>query len=344
MDDRQATMASWAYALGEPEFVASIKTSPADFRVDEMMPFEASGSGEHVWLHIQKERLNTDQVAKQIARLANVAYREVSYSGLKDYMAITSQWFSVGLAGKEEPDWSQLESENLSVLETHRHLKKLRRGTHSHNQFQIFLRGAHGDKEEFLSRADSVFNSGVPNYFGEQRFGRAANNINHAKKLFNGERVKDRHLRGLLISSARSWLFNQCLSDRIKENTWLTLSSGEPAILAGSSSYFNAERNSLEKERLEKGDIHPSSPLWGKFQARDVEAFEELHAAEKKSCDAEPGFAIALEQLGAKYTRRANRCRPTEFSVDVEGDSILLKFTLEKGQFATSVLREIAKT
>ena len=80
-----------AYAYGSPEVVGVIKQSPEHFMVTEVMDIEPSGEGEHYWLDITKMRLNTDAVAKSLARFSGVSNRDVGYSGMKDFHAVTRQ-------------------------------------------------------------------------------------------------------------------------------------------------------------------------------------------------------------------------------------------------------------
>ncbi len=184
--------------------IARIRSCPEDFRVDEELGFSPDGEGEHSLLHIRKRNRNTDQIARQLARHAGVRARDVSYCGLKDRVAVTSQWFSVWLPGKADPDWSTMEEEGLQILEQSRHRRKLQRGALQCNRFEIVLREIQGAQEDVEKRLSLIKAQGVPNYFGEQRFGRDGGNLLAAQTMFEGKRIKDRFLRGLYLSSARS--------------------------------------------------------------------------------------------------------------------------------------------
>ena len=88
-------------------------------------------------------------------------------------------------------------------------------------------------------RVQAITAHGVPNYFGEQRFGHGGDNIRHARAMLAGsEPVRDRHLRGLYLSAARAFLFNEVLAARIGAGTWNTVLPGEACMLAGSNSFF----------------------------------------------------------------------------------------------------------
>ena len=145
-----------AYALAKPESTGAIRTTPEDFQVDEDLGFELSGEGEHACLHIRKRNANTDFIAKQIARLAGVKNMDVSYAGLKDRHALTTQWFSVYLSSKPEPDWSQLNSDEVEVLEVVRHNRKLRRGSLKGNHFKLVVRDLQGDSSALEQRLQTI--------------------------------------------------------------------------------------------------------------------------------------------------------------------------------------------
>ena len=130
----------WEFAYGGPNSTGKIKTVPDDFIVEEQLPFQPEGDGEHVFLQIEKCGENTEYVARLLARFAGVRQRDVSYAGLKDRHARTTQWFSVWLPGKDAPDWQQIETESIKVVLSQRHARKLKRGVLSGNRFEIVIR------------------------------------------------------------------------------------------------------------------------------------------------------------------------------------------------------------
>jgi len=209
------SLPDWPRALGTPEASAQVRACPEDFRVDELRDGEPDGEGEHLLLHIRKRNRNTDEVARALARCAGVRARDVSYCGLKDRVAVTTQWFSVWLPGKSDPDWSPILSEDLELLSQVRTRRKLQRGGLRGNQFTLVLREVQGDRAALEERLATVVEHGVPNYFGEQRFGREGSNLAAAEAMFGGRRVKDHHRRGLYLSAARSLLFNEVLAARV---------------------------------------------------------------------------------------------------------------------------------
>ena len=332
---------SLAYALGKPEATGVIRATPEDFQVDEVLGFELTGAGEHVCLYIRKRNSNTAFVAKQIARLAGVKNMDVSYAGLKDHNAVTTQWFSVYLSNKAEPDWQQLNNDEVEVLEIKRHNRKLRRGSLKGNHFKIILREFSGDHALLEQRLQTIRTKGVPNYFGEQRFGR--NNLEQATAMFKGEiKVKNRDKRSLYLSAARSAIFNAVLSKRVEDDSWDQPWAGDVMMLNGSHSVFQVnEIDDVIRQRITEFDIHPTGPLWGRGR---LASSADVFILEQKLTEKFSNWCQGLEQAGLKQERRALRLPVTDFSWIFEEDSLELSFFLPAGCYATAVLRECLVT
>lgn len=346
--EKNDTMPVWQHAYGAAPVTARIKANPDDFIVIEHLPFTLTGSGQHVFLRIHKRQRNTVEVAKALARLAGVSAVAVGYAGLKDKEAETEQWFSVDLAGKAEPDWGLLETDGLQIREVTRHNKKLRIGVVKHNEFQLILREVSGDLRELEARLQLVRQQGVPNYFGEQRFGRGFDNINQGLAMLNGEiTVRNRSLRGIYYSAIRSFLFNQVLSARIAASNWNTALPGEALILDGSRSFFIAELIDAEiLERLARFDVHPSGPLPGKLPEKaELEGSLCTGAAgefETALLDPYSAWIDALVAEGLEAARRPLRVIPAEMQWTwLDTTSVQLRFLLPAGAYATTVLREL---
>ena len=334
-------MDAWAFAYDRPTVTGLLKNQPQDFQVQEQMDVVPVGEGEHIWLLIRKTKQNTDQVAKHLARFTHVAYRDVGYCGLKDFFAVTEQWYSIYLPQGDSPDWSLFEMPGVKILQHTRHSRKIKRGTHSANKFTIVIKGLNGEVGDLNARLALIARCGVPNYFGPQRFGRGANNVPQAiEMLQNNKRIKNRNLRSILISAARSWLFNTIVSARINQGSWQQLVTGEPANLDGSGSIFISGEEE-DNARLVALDIHPTAPLWGQVNAQKVEAFAELHQWELRAIDDLRVIAQGLEDARIEYQRRPTRMRVHELNWQMDADDLILSFALQKGQFATSVLREL---
>ncbi|MCL4150348.1 UNVERIFIED_CONTAM: hypothetical protein GTU68_066272 [Idotea baltica] len=338
-------MSDWAYAYGKPTLSGDIKSSPDDFEVIENLALEPTGEGEHIVLQITKQRQNTDTVAKALARHANVAYRDVGYSGLKDFNAITQQWFSIYQPKAQPIDWGSFDFAGVQIDQVHRHNRKIKRGTHQSNLFKIKIRNVLGDFAELEQKITQIQKGGVPNYFGEQRFGRNLNNMRQAEALLiKGQRFKDRNLKSILYSAARSWMFNTILSERIKHNNWNSLCTQEPANLNGTNSVFIADNDDSEQIRLTSLDIHPTAPMWGKYKQEKVVQYSELHKFEQSVIGQYSDLCTGLEKANLNYQRRPIRMQVNQLLCTRESGDIVLSFNLLKGQFATSVMRELCLT
>jgi len=327
-------------AFGQPPVSGVIRQSLDDFVVDEVLGFELDGEGEHVCLHMRKRGMNTEEVARRIAKLAGVRQMDVSYAGLKDRYAVTTQWFSIYLSNKPEPDWHSLESEELTIVEVSRHGRKLRRGTLKANRFTLVVRQLQGDTVLLSERLEKVKTQGVPNYFGEQRFGRA--NLDRASDLFAKRiKVRDRHKKGMYFSAARSALFNAVLAYRVELATWNQAMVGEVMMLDGSHSVFNADEvDDTLIQRLREFDIHPTGPLWGRGRLATADEVLEL---EEQVLEPYFDWREGLENAGLKQERRALRLLPANMTWVLAEDALRLSFELPSGTYATSVLREITE-
>ena len=331
-----------SYANGKPEVRGVLKSTPEDFKVTELMDVVPSGEGEHYWLDISKVKCNTEQVAKALARFANVSPRDVGYSGMKDFFAQTRQWFSVWKPKGGEPAWHEFKLDGVTVHQAIKHSRKIKRGTHYANQFTIVIRDLEGDVSQLESRFAKVVEQGVPNYFGPQRFGRNADNMQQALDLFSGvKKVKSRHLKGLLLSSARSWLFNQVVSERVKQDCWQTLFAQEPVNLHATNSFFQSDGSDNETDRLSQFDIHPTAPMWGGRIDSMMSNCQDLLEWEQTVMSPYLCLQEGLEAAKVDYQRRSVRSVAKGFTWSIEGQSLTVSFELIRGQFATSVLREL---
>ncbi|MFW5453254.1 tRNA pseudouridine(13) synthase TruD [Thioalkalivibrio sulfidiphilus] len=329
-------------ATAPPLFQARIRTRPEDFIVEELSAADPDGQGEHVWVLLEKTGCNTEHAARCLARAANVARSAVGYAGLKDRHAVTTQWFSVQLPGKDAPDWSAQLGPEFRVLRAERHSRKLKTGYLLGNRFRLTLRECRGDLAGLEQRLEQIRSHGVPNYFGPQRFGREGANLDKARAMFEGKmRVRDRKLAGLYLSAARSELFNRVLARRVEQGNWCRALPGDVMILDGSRSHFLAEAvDAALDERLRIGDVHPSGPLWGKGE---LATRGEVAALEQAVAEAEPVFAQGLAQAGLKQERRALRMRVNGLSHQwLDDETLVLAFELPPGGYATMVLAEIA--
>lgn len=319
-----------------------LRTTPEDFHVEEILGYPADGDGEHVLLQVEKRDANTQWVARELARFADVRLMAVGYAGLKDRHALTRQAFSVHLAGRPEPDWNDFPHDNVRVLASARHQRKLKRGALQGNRFRLVVRALEGDRERVQEVLENIRSRGVPNYFGAQRFGHGGANVQRARAMFAGRRV-DKKTRSLLLSAARSALFNDVLAHRVTGGCWDQPLEGEIWCLAGSRSWFGPEVfDAGLRQRLADGDIHPSGPLWGQG---DLPSVAQAATLEQAIVCAAPDLAAGLERAGLTQARRPLRLLPQDLVWSwPDSDALQLEFTLPAGTYATVVVREVATT
>lgn len=333
--------AQLAYVHGKPTVKGAIKTTPDDFIVQEILSFEPSGSGEHAFVYVEKWGENTDFIARQLARFTQTKSRDIGFAGLKDRHGRTSQWFSIHLPGREDPDWNEFQGEQFKALTSTRNDRKLRRGAIKVNQFTLTLRDLDQTASSLLSRLAAIQQKGVPNYFGPQRFGRDGNNVEQALELIrNPARRINPNLRGILLSAARSEIFNQILSERVRLGNWDQSIPGDVYMFCDSKSHFEADADAEDiKERIQQKIIHPSGPLVGENPSgARAEAAEIENRILGNFIELREGLrAEKLDSL-----RRPYRLIPGCLTSTIPDDrSLTIQFTLPAGAYATTVLREL---
>lgn len=361
---------------------ATYKADATDFVVNEILPLELTGDGEHLWLHIQKSGMNTAYLAKLLSEWADIPLRDVGYSGLKDRHAVTTQWFSLRIPKKQLPptEFAPVdigENESVVILAQHWHNKKLNRGTHRANQFIITLRDiefANDDEntesteqslstqqtakqrvEQHLARIDET---GVPNYFGPQRFGRQGNNVREALSLFSRplrepkpqpkkskRKRAPREQNTMELSAARSLIFNEILAARVRNGSWDAGLAGEVFNLDGSGSIFTSEvLDDTLHARMSSGDIHPTAVLWGTGNDKVSGSAAALENEVVQHSPLLMQLATGLEQRDIKAQRRALRLPIEQLRWEWSDEhTLVLSFTLTTGSFATSVLASLVQ-
>jgi tRNA pseudouridine13 synthase len=169
-----------------PGVGGEIKSQSEDFFVEEIPRYLPSGEGQHTYLFIEKVGMTTMAAINRIAQSLGVSNREVGYAGLKDAHAVTRQMISVGDVPLERAE--SLDLAGIKVLSINRHRNKIKVGHLAGNRFVIRVRGV---EEKQLGQAKAILThlagTGVPNYFGEQRFGLRNNSHRLGLALIKGE-------------------------------------------------------------------------------------------------------------------------------------------------------------
>lgn len=299
---------SWRRSHNEPVFSGRIREHIADFKVVEVFDLEFTNEGEHLYIQVEKSDMTTPQAARIFAEHFGVPEYDISYSGMKDKRAIATQWFSVRLPRTKTSPIVP----SMRILQERWHARKLRRGQHQANRFEIIIRGLKSKLgADFHSRLQSPF----PNYFGPQRFGYQGGNWNRAEQWVAELRPRiGRATRAIYLSTLRAGVFNDLLALRVENGTWNTLIDGDVSLLG-----------------------LPSGPMWGRGSlptSNRAQRYEDrIRRLHPQVCD-------ALEWVGLKHDRRALAVNPREVDMQLENDSMLVSFVLPPSAYANVFLYE----
>ena len=292
-----------------------IRQCPDDFWVDERAAEIPSAAGDHLLLRIEKRGLNTNEVAEELARAFAVAPVDIGFAGMKDRHAVTRQWFSVRTAC--DASHVAARTEGWRVIESTRRQHKLRRGDLAGNSFRIRIRQLRGELDAVSERMAVIGTAGVPNYFGEQRFGRGGANVERAKAWIcrRPRPVVPAFQKGLHLSTARSLLFNAVLAHRVERRCWNRLIDGDVSV-----------------------EGFPTGPLWGRGRALTTGTARTM---ETEALASYREWLDPLEHLGLTQERRVFVLSPARFDWAFDGDDLVVSFDLMPGQYATALLREL---
>jgi tRNA pseudouridine13 synthase len=312
-----------------------------DFVVDEVPLYPFSGEGEHLFVRFQKRGMTSRDAVFAISRAAGVPASDIGTAGMKDKHAVTSQWASL-LAKRATPPESWELPAGLVVLETARHGNKLRTGHAKGNHFTIRLTGVSSDS---ATNAHAIVTklraTGLPNFFGGQRFGHRGENVNQAFAwLEGGHRVK-RFEQKLFSSVVQSEVFNRYLAMRLEEPFDAPL-AGEVVRLSTSSAVFVVEEPANELPRWETHDIVPTGPMIGpKMRAAKGRPLEMEENAVR-----EAGLADAARQALGRFadgTRRDALLWLEDVRVTPAENALVVEFFLPAGSYATQLVRELTR-
>ena len=327
------------YPYGVAKVTGSIKLKNTDFKVDEGLGFEPEGTGEHLFLQVEKTGLSTHELIDKIAIDFELKARDIGYSGLKDKHAITRQWISLRLPGKSGYiDCS--DSEDYRVIKQGWHNRKLKPGTHRKNHFDVTLRNLSAFPSETQNQLELIATRGMANYFGQQRFGQQQDNVDRAMSAFSNAR-KARRLsrtkRSLYLSALRSHLFNQILSHRIECGYWDKPIEGDVFMLSGSQSIFHEPLNQSLLDRFEQQDISSTASLYGSgnqmLQGRALAVEDEVLTKFKSIRD-------CLLQQDSHLAMRSTRVVVENLKFDYSDteQTLTIKATLPRGSYFTTLL------
>ena len=319
--------------------MATFRSSPETFRVHEVPAYDPSGTGEHIYVFVEKRGLTTPEAIRMLATAVDVDPRDVGYAGMKDKHATTTQWLSFPQSAAAR--LAEVLLPDLRVVEQSRHANKLRVGHVRKNLFEVTLTEVTEEqREDLVARFAQMVAHGIPNRYGQQRFGHG-DNVASGLAILNGKlRMNDRRKRTLLISSVQSAVFNLVLQRRVDELTLQKVMAGDVLAKSMTGGLFTSTDEALDQVRLQAGEIVTTGPLPGMKAPRPAAgtpaADLEVWAMDQVGLTEELMAKNARDLPGARrpLVMKVEECQPALASED----RLKLSFALPSGAYATVVV------
>lgn len=330
-----------------PGLGGRIRAQVEDFVVEEVSLIEPSGKGDHLYVNLTKQDVTTREVQEQMASLFDVKPVDVGSAGLKDKNSIATQTFSVNLEGRKielREAREHIDGLGLKVNHLDYHDHKFRSGYIHGNRFTVTITDVKHPRSVIDERAeritDSIHLQGVPNYYGEQRLGRRGKNVVAGWRILNGEkRVRNKWLRRCLVAAYQGYLCNRYLSERITQGKYAELIDGDIVSGHDKENKFWVYDPTVDFSGFKERSLSFTAPMFGH---RMIKAEREAASLENEVFT-ESGLSMKiLKRNRVTGSRRIGRLVP-DISYDVINNGIKLNFTLRKGGFATTLLREYMK-
>ncbi len=343
-----------------PGIGGALRTRPEDFHVEEIPAYPPSGTGEHVFVRVKKRGVTTRHAAQAIARFLRIQERDIGIAGMKDRHAVTTQWLSLPPPVTPEAALA-LAVPDVTILEAVRHNHKLRTGHVRGNRFVLRVRDLACPVAEAVTRAQAILARlaeppGAPNWYGEQRFGKAGDNALKGRALLAGTTPRsrrDRKLDRLMVSALQSELFNTWLTTRLADGLYATALAGDVMHKRGGG-LFDCAAPMVDTPRLQAGEIVLTGPMFGDRMRKPTDdspaAARELAilTAAELSHDSFAGVRALAEG-----TRRDATIAVADVAVTAvaavaapgagDGETLEVAFALPGGAYATVVMRELMK-
>lgn len=326
----------------------TLKAEPEDFAVEELPAYEPSGEGEHLFLWIEKRNVSADELLRHLARTLDVPRSTIGTAGIKDKRAVTRQYVSVprGCEGR----LPQAATDSISVLKAAPHGNKLRAGHLRGNRFSILVRDVdEAAAERGGAIAAQLAELGVPNYYGEQRFGIDNQTLQTGLDLLSGAkqprhlpRAKRKFLMRLSLSAVQAHLFNQALAERLARKTLHVVQAGDVMQVVESGGVFVAEEVAQEQPRLDAREIAVTGPMFGPKMKAPTGPVAETEQTVLQAFGLSPADFEKFPKL-TRGTRRPYLIWPGDLTLQPEAGGLRLEFTLPPGSYATVLMREVMK-
>ena len=339
-----------------PGIGGQLRATPDHFLVEELALYTPQGDGQHLYVNLTKVGLTTSEVQEQLARLFGLRTSDVSFAGMKDKLARTTQTFSLNVGHQPPAAVAEFLAESMQRIRGHlavevhwadMHRNKLRLGHLLGNRFVITITNLACSLDEASARAQAIVQemarAGVPNFFGPQRFGTSGSNVRQGMEMLLGTRTKSaRWLRRLLGSAYQSYLCNRYLARRVEIGAFSHLLAGDVAKKHATGGMFSVVDVAVEQPRYEAQEISFTAPMFGPKMWAATDAAAELEA----EILAETPVTMAhFEAARMEGTRRLGRLLLPDCTVEKNEtlQGLTISFSLPKGAFATTILRELMK-
>ena len=394
------------YVTSQKGIGGTIRNQYEDFYVEEIPEVIPSGEGPNVYIWIEKLGRTTLDVVLDISRDLHISRKRMGFAGMKDKKALTRQWICISNMDSEEQ------------MQQVKDLDKLRMGQLKGNKFKILIRDL-DDIEESANIANEVLNelqtTGVPNYFGWQRFGKPRTNTHlvgealiendlekavgryignpseeeheenqkarqayddgnleeslklmgkgmRYEKMMIRELIKDskkgelteksyknalyalpKPLQRMFVHAYQSYLFNEAVSNRV--------AMGIDKYIPGDIIIDNEEHIVYDKapeeyqQLMDSFEVNPTCPLYGTKVPYAGGAVGEMEENVLKKYNLEKSdFEVPkMPRLGSHGLRRSMRFQVWDAGAQATDEGVLCEFSINKGSYATAVLREIMK-
>jgi tRNA pseudouridine13 synthase len=338
--------AEWpTVSAAESVIGGQLKAEIEDFRVIEIPAYLPQGEGEHLFLWVEKRDVSAEQLVLALSRALEIRQGDIGVAGLKDRRAITQQFVSVPAA--TEPRIGTVELEQISVLSAKRHPHKLRTGHLKGNRFDILVREPMSDSLQMAEPiSQAICRYGVPNYFGTQRFGFEAGNLQLGFRLLKGEATaqdipakRRRFLLRLALSAAQSFLFNESLAQRMQDGLLDNVLVGDVMQVSETGGQFQTTDRVVDQARHDAQEINICGPIFGPKMTRaaGVPAERESDLLERSELCEEDFQRYKRLTSGS---RRPLTVRPANLEVRPDPNGLRFQFDLPRGAYATTVMRE----
>ena len=319
-----------------------VRVRDEDFEVEEVPSYEPSGSGEHLYLWVEKRGMAPEHFARTIAQRLGTHPGNIGTAGLKDRHAVTRQWVSV--PRECEANVPKLDGGGIRILKTGLHTNKLKPGHLRGNRFRLLIRDA--DRAVNVGAIlHRIRTHGLPNFYGPQRFGRDGSTVELGWQCLAGR--APRRIRPFLfrfaLSAVQSLLFNDYLARRLTDGLLRTVLEGDVMARWPLGALFVARDVPAEQVRFDARETVTAGPMFGKktFAAEAVAADREAEVLKSHNLSPASFGGFGKLVLG---TRRHNLIYLDDLTATWEPDGLRLNFTLPAGSYATVLLAEVMKS